>query len=187
FYLYFRDKRSVFIELVDSLFSRLSSAILHVDTDGDIEGQVKHNMRAIIAVLLDDPLVTEILLARAAIPDETFLEKIRSFYEGVKRLLASTLASGQEMGIVAPGDVNLFATFTIGALKECLLESAMTFKTISREELVRDLYGLLQGGFLRMDGRTKAVAKPASPAAPAKASSPAAPAAVAAPATVPPI
>jgi AcrR family transcriptional regulator len=153
FYLYFRDKRSVFVELVDSLFARMATAILHVDISADVEGQVKHNIRAIIAVLLDDPLVTQLLLSYAAVPDQKFLEKIRSFYDGVKQMLATALQSGQEMGIVVQGDTDLFATFTIGALKECLLEIAMTGKSHSREELVSELYRLLQSGYLRMDGR----------------------------------
>src|SRR5262249_41552225 len=104
FYLYFRDKRSVFVELVDSLFARMATAILHVDISADVEGQVKHNIRAIIAVLLDDPLVTQLLLSYAAVPDQKFLEKIRSFYDGVKQMLATALQSGQEMGIVVQGD-----------------------------------------------------------------------------------
>src|SRR5215831_16798195 len=60
FYLYFPDKRSVFAELVDGLFSRLTLAILRVDTNGDVEAQIKHNVRAIIAVLLDDREITQI-------------------------------------------------------------------------------------------------------------------------------
>src|SRR4029078_9160886 len=55
FYLYFTDKRSVFSELVDLLSHRLGTAILKVDPVADVDGQIKHNIRAIVAVLLDDP------------------------------------------------------------------------------------------------------------------------------------
>src|SRR6516162_5222129 len=78
FYLYFPDKRSVFSELVDGLFGRLTLAILRVDTAGDVEAQIKHNVRAIIAVLLDDPVLTQILLSYAAGLDPQFTEKVRS-------------------------------------------------------------------------------------------------------------
>jgi AcrR family transcriptional regulator len=158
FYLYFPDKRSVFVELVDSLFARLSSAVLEVDIAGDVDGQVKHNIRAIIAALLDDRAVTQMLLSYTAVPDQKFLQKIRSFYDGAKQMLSTALRDGQEMGIVVDGDVELFATFTLGALKECLLEIAMTDKSYSREQLVSELYRLLQSGYLRMDGRTAAAA-----------------------------
>ena len=149
FYLYFPDKRSVFVELVDHLFSRISASILHVDVDGDVRGQIKHNIRAIIAVLLDDPMVTQILLSYTAVPDQKFLQKIRSFYEGVTRMLALALRNGQKMGVVANGDADLFATFTVGALKETLLELSMTGKSVSREHLVTALNKLLEAGYLR--------------------------------------
>jgi AcrR family transcriptional regulator len=154
FYLYFPDKRTVFVELVDSLFARLATAILLVDIAGDVGGQVKHNIRAIIAVLLDDPSVTKLLLSFTAVPDQKYMQKIRSFYATAKHMLATALKNGQNMGIVVDGDTELFATFTIGALKESLLEIILTGKSHSREQLVSELYRLLQSGYLRMDGRT---------------------------------
>jgi len=150
FYNYFPDKRSVFVELVDNLFARISASILHVDIGGDVRGQIKHNIRAIIAVLLDDRTVTQILLSYAAVPDQRFLEKIRSFYEGVKTMLSAALKNGQKMGLVEDGDTDLFATFTIGALKESLLELAMTRRSHSRERLVTALDSLLERGYLRI-------------------------------------
>ena len=36
----------------------------------------------------------------------------------MKLLLEASLAEGQSLGIVAEGDAKVFATFTIGALKE---------------------------------------------------------------------
>src|SRR4051794_25879456 len=99
FYLYFPDKRSVFAELVDGLFSRLTLAILRVDTNSDVEAQIKHNVRAIIAVLLDDPELTQILLSYAAGLDPQFTAKVRSFYDGTKALLQASLMEGQRLGI----------------------------------------------------------------------------------------
>jgi len=153
FYLYFPDKRSVFSELVDGVFARIGAAILKVDTGGDIESQVRHNMRAVIAVLTEDPALTRILLSYASGLDAAFVEKLRSFYEGVRTLLAGALAEGQEMGIVAPGDTRLYASFTIGALKEILFEAAVEEQTRPREELVEALFGLLQSGYLRIPRR----------------------------------
>jgi AcrR family transcriptional regulator len=166
FYLYFPDKRSAFAELVDQLFARISSSIVQVDVKGDVQSQIKHNIRAIIAVLLDDPTVTQILLSYTAVPDQKFLHKIRSFYDGVTKMLSQALLNGQKMGIVEEGDAELFATFTIGALKESLLEIAMTPKSYSRERLVTVMTQLLEGGYLRFPkiahvdslGRRKAAA-----------------------------
>jgi AcrR family transcriptional regulator len=151
FYLYFPDKRSVFSDLVDLLFQRLGAAILKVDTGADVEAQIKHNIRAIVAVLLDDPALTRILLSYAAGLDPAFVTKIRSFYEGVRTLLERSLAEGQQLGIVGPGDPKLFATFTIGALKEILSENAADEASRPREEIVAHLFAFLQSGYLRIE------------------------------------
>lgn len=148
FYLYFTDKRSVFEELVDGLFVKLGGAILHVDTREDVDVQVKHNIRAIIAVLLDDPTLTRILLSYAGGLDASFVEKIEAFYATVKLMLHESLLEGQRLGIVAEGDTKLYASFTIGALKELLVE-AVKQEDPPREELVNGIFRLLQGGYLR--------------------------------------
>lgn len=164
FYLYFPDKRSVFVELVDSLFSRLGTAILQVDPHADIEAQVKHNIRGIVAVLLDDPAITQLLLSFAPGLDPAFATKIQSFYDGVKLLLKTSLDEGQQMGIVGPGDTSMYATFTIGALKEILAESTGSGPVRPREQIVDELYQLLENGYLHKTNPTA----PATPGKPAK-------------------
>ncbi len=151
FYLYFPDKRSVFVELVDGLFSRLGAAILTVDTRSDIEAQIKHNIRGIVAVLLDDPALTQLLLSFAPGLDPAFATKIRSFYDGVKTLLRTSLEEGQRLGIVAEGDTGIYATFTVGALKETFFETTERGQSWPRELLVDQLFRLLQRGYLRID------------------------------------
>lgn len=150
FYLYFPDKRSVFSELVDGLFKRLGDGILFVDTAGDVEAQVKHNIRAIVSVLLDEPALTRVLSYASGL-DPEFLGKIRSFYEGVTSLLQHSLEDGQKRGIVAEGDTRLYAKFTIGALKEILLENALAEKPYGREAIVDGLFVFIQRGYLRID------------------------------------
>lgn len=176
FYLYFPDKRSVFAELVDGLFKRLGEAILRVDTGADVEAQVKHNIRAIVSVLLEDSALT-LLLSYASGLDPGFVAKIRSFYDGVTSLLEESLTAGQGLGIVAAGDTRFYAKFTIGALKEILLDNATAARSYGREEIVTALFAFLQGGYLRiaqspineesavkpaMTGVTGASAEPAS-------------------------
>jgi AcrR family transcriptional regulator len=152
FYLYFTDKRSVFSELVDLHFRRLGAAILKVDPASNVDTQVKHNIRAIVAVLLGDPALTRILMSYATGLDPAFVAKIRSFDDGVKRMLAASLAEGQRLGIVATGDPHLFATFTIGALRELLAENVAAETPMAREEIVEAMFSFLQGGYLRTSG-----------------------------------
>jgi AcrR family transcriptional regulator len=150
FYLYFADKRSIFVELVGALFQRIGAAVLKVDPRSDVEEQVKHNIRAIVAALLDDPAMTKILFSYAAGLDPAFVTAIRSFYDGSRAMLEASLIEGQRLGIVAPGDARLFATFTLGALKELLFENVTAEKAMPREEIVHALFTFLQGGYLRI-------------------------------------
>lgn len=159
FYLYFPDKRSVFEELVDSLFGRMGAAILKVDPSSDVADQVKHNIRAVLAVLLDNPALSQILLSYAAGLDPAFVAKIQSFYGGAKRLLEHALGEGQHLGIVASGDTEMFATFTIGALKELLQDLPSSPRKRTREELVDEIFSFLEKGYLRVRPPGPAVAR----------------------------
>jgi AcrR family transcriptional regulator len=150
-YLYFPDKRSIFVELIDDLFGRLSAAILRVDPAADVTDQIKHNIRAILSVLVDDPDTMKMLFAHASAVDPAFSAKIESFYEGLKQLLTESLEDGQQLGIVAEGDAPLYATFTLGALKEILWETTLRAEARrTREEIVDALYELLERGYLRV-------------------------------------
>ena len=152
FYLYFPDKRSVFVELIDTLFVRISTAILRVDTDGDVTAQIKHNIRAILSVLVDHPESLRILIAFGASVDPSVSKKIEAFYAGLKDLLAASLVDGQNRGIVAAGDVRLYATFTIGALKEILSEAINVPQgRRTREQIVEEMFSLLCSGYLRIN------------------------------------
>ncbi|HSO00045.1 MAG TPA: helix-turn-helix domain-containing protein [Candidatus Nanopelagicales bacterium] len=165
FYLYFRDKRAIFGELVDGLFARLGGAILHVDPVADVESQIKHNIRAVVAVLLDDAALTSILLSYAAGLDPAFVDQVRAFHQQVKGLLVEAMEEGQRLGIVAAGDPKLYATFTIGAVKEVLFENALGEQTRHREQIVTALFEMMRHGYLRTPEREPAP-EPAAEAAP---------------------
>lgn len=170
-YLYFPDKRTIFVELIDSVFVRLGAAILRVDTDGDVVAQVKHNIRAVLSVLVDDPDTMRMLFSHARGLDPAFAAKIDSFYGGLKSMLSESLAEGQQLGIVAPGDTGLYASFTLGALKEILSDAATRPKNRhSREQIVDEVFKLLGGGYLRIEAA--AGAAPATTPATAASKSP---------------
>jgi AcrR family transcriptional regulator len=148
-YLYFRDKRSIFEELVERVFVLLEGAILKVDVGSDVGSQVRHNIRAVVGVFLDDPTLPQLLLSPASGVDPELQAQMRKFMSTVHELLTTALQDGQRLGIVAAGDARLYATFAIGALKEVLIEVPRTKR--SREEIVAALFDILSVGFLRVD------------------------------------
>jgi AcrR family transcriptional regulator len=155
-YLYFKDKRAVLEELVDGLFTRLGMAIVRVDVREEVASQVVHNIRAIVAVFLEDLSLTRVLLSYAAGLDPAFVKKIGSFYESGHTMLRAALTEGQRLGVVAPGDTDVYATFTLGALKEILFEAATKKRSRTREEIVSELFKFLEGGYLRVPPRLPA-------------------------------
>jgi len=153
FYLYFPDKRSAFSALVYDLVERIETGIEPVDVHREIEPQVRYNVRHVAAALLADADMTRILLNHAPGLDPAFEEQVRGFYAGLKALLGESLAEGQALGIVAPGDARLMASFIIGGLKETLLEHALDAVGPSVEALEDALMGLLTATFLRMNAK----------------------------------
>jgi AcrR family transcriptional regulator len=153
FYLYFRDKRTVFEELVDTLVIRLRAAIIEVDIKADVGAQVKHNIRAILSVLLEEDALTPVVLSHAAGLDPEFVARLELFHAAMKKVLTQAMKDGQRMGIVAEGDAAMLATFSLGALREVLLEAYRTPEARSREEIVGALYSFFEHGFLQMAQR----------------------------------
>ena len=154
FYLYFEDKRAIFEEIVDRTFARLGMSIVRVDTEHPnrtVGDQVRDNIRAIVHALLEDPATTKILLSDAVGLDPAFDRKLISFYEETGKLLESSLADGQERGIVAPGDARMFAIMTLGAMKEIMYQVTMRGLDYSEDRIVEQIYSFLCNGYLRSE------------------------------------
>jgi AcrR family transcriptional regulator len=160
FYLYFRDKRSVLEELVDSLFVRIGAAIVRIDIEQDVKPQLEHNVRAIVATFLDDPALTQLVLSYAVGLDREFMAKVGSFYDGARERVSEALAEGQKLGIVAEGDPSFQATFAIGALKEVLLEATHAKKPPELETIEKELFRFFEKGLLRVPPSTGPTPRP---------------------------
>lgn len=152
FYLYFEDKRAIFEEIIDRAFARLGMSIVRVDTEHpnrSVGDQILDNIRAIVGALLEDPATTKILFSDAVGLDPAFDRKLISFYEETGKLLESSLADGQERGIVAPGDTRMYAIMTLGALKEIMYQVTMRGLDYPEDRIVEEIYRFLCAGCLR--------------------------------------
>jgi hypothetical protein len=114
---------------------------------------VGHNIRATIAVLAEDPALTRMVLGPSSGLDTAFTDAVVLMHVRVLAILARALSDGQTLGVVAPGDTDLLATFAIGALKEAVLRSTSDESALGpaqRERLVAELSRFLEQGFLRL-------------------------------------
>jgi AcrR family transcriptional regulator len=153
FYLYFKDKRAVFEEIVDRAFTQIGVAIVRVDpkdTGRTVADQVHENTRRIVRTLLEDRSTTKILLADAVGLDPAFDRKLQSFYEVVENLLVDSLREGQELGVVAHGDARMFAYLILGAMKEILYQVVRREAAYTEKEVVDGIYDFLGQGCLRV-------------------------------------
>ncbi|MGO9835255.1 MAG: TetR/AcrR family transcriptional regulator [Polyangiaceae bacterium] len=153
FYLYFKDKRAVFDEIVDRAFTQIGVAIVRVDPKDPgrtVAEQVEENIRRIVRTLLEDRPTTKILLTDAVGVDAAFDRKLYSFYEVVEKLLVESLREGQELGIVAAGDTRMFAHLIVGALKEILYQVVRRKAAYTEKEVVDGIYDFLGQGCLRI-------------------------------------
>ncbi len=154
FYLYFDDKRAVFEEIVDNVFTRLGEAILRVDPTNQefsVAAQVRENISRIVCALLEDRATTKILLSDAVGLDPALDRKLLAFYERVGTLLEESLRDGQTLGIVAQGDVRMFSILTLGALKELIYQVVMRGLEYPEERIGAEMYSFLCHGVLRVE------------------------------------
>jgi AcrR family transcriptional regulator len=159
FYLYFKDKRAVFEEIVDRAFTQIGMAIVRVDPKDSarsVADQVHENTRRIVGALLEDRATTKILLTDAVGLDPEFDRKLQSFYEVVENLLVESLSEGQEIGVVAEGNARMFAYLILGAMKEVLFQVVRREATFTEAEVVAGIYDFLGNGCLRIMGKGKA-------------------------------
>ncbi len=154
FYLYFEDKRAVFVDLVDRFAARIAMAISRIDTKPEgkaIGEQVKDNIRAVLTVALAERSMTKILFTDAIGLDPAFDRKLSSFYDELVKRLTESLHLGQVLGIIADGEPRVMAYMTIGALKELLYQMVtLGLAAESADAMTEHVFSFISDGFLHV-------------------------------------
>lgn len=153
FYLYFPDKRSIFEALADDLAQHLEQSIIRVDVAGDVEAQVRQNIRSVLGAFLVDPALTLIFFSYAAGLDPEFVQKVSDVERILLAVLEEALRDGQALGIVDRGDPQVLAVFTLGGMKSLLLSACQRapLDETAREHIVHGVFTILDHGYLRID------------------------------------
>jgi AcrR family transcriptional regulator len=153
FYLYFEDKRAIFEEIVDRFIAKLAMNVVRVDPSDkarSVADQVCENIRRIVGLLLEDQSTTKILLNHALGVDPAFDQRLHSFYDEASKLLEESLRDGQALGVVEEGDVAMYTSMTLGALKELLYQAVIRNWDYSTEKIVGEIFTFLRRGYLRV-------------------------------------
>ena len=121
FYLYFQNKRDLFEELLEEVLTDLTSRILRLrvgpDETDPVE-QLRDNLRRVVAYVLEERELTDILLNHSVGFDRELDQRIREFYDRIAALIQRSLDLGIEMKLVRKSDTRAIAYCILGAIKE---------------------------------------------------------------------
>ena len=123
FYLYFETKRQIFEAILEmalqGLVSRLHRIELSPQGPPPLE-QLRANVGRVIAFLLSERELTQILLRHADGLDADFDRRLSEFYDTVMNLIEGVLLAGQLMALVRPCDRRIVAACILGSIKEVM-------------------------------------------------------------------
>ena len=123
FYLYFKNKRSIFSEILDMLVVQIKQRIRKVDLSDDappFKDQIVGNVTGVVELLTSNRALLSILLEGAVGLDKGFADTLGDFYEQMVVTVDGSLALGQEMGLIRDCHSRTAALTALGALKEVL-------------------------------------------------------------------
>jgi AcrR family transcriptional regulator len=123
FYLYFENKRQIFEAILEmalqGLVSRLRRIELSPQSPPPLD-QLRANVGRVIAFLLSERELTQILLRHAEGLDAEFDRRLSAFYETITNLIEGVLRAGQLMALVRPCDKRIVAACILGSVKEVM-------------------------------------------------------------------
>ena len=123
FYLYFQNKKDLFEELLEQVLTELSARILRLKVGPDslnpVE-QLRANLSRVVAYVLEERELTDILLNHSTGFDHELDTKILNFYDRIAALIQRSLDLGIEMQLVRETDTRAIAYSILGAIKEVI-------------------------------------------------------------------
>lgn len=124
FYLYFKNKRSIFEYILDSIIvdsEKLIKRLNFQNTHLTPLQQLKENAERILTYFVDKPDVTRILLHYGYGNDPEIDVMLDDFYRKIRIIIESALELGQEWGIITNTDIKVLSFGLLGIVKEVLI------------------------------------------------------------------
>jgi AcrR family transcriptional regulator len=127
FYLYFENKRDLFEELLARVLDELRLRIQRVrvgPAEPDPVEQLRANLRRVLALLLAERELTDILLNHATGFDRELDARIADFYAKVVAQIQRSLDLGIAMNLVRQCDTRVVANCILGGIKEVVAQAS---------------------------------------------------------------
>lgn len=152
FYQYFESRRACLGAVLAGFLDTLRDAIAPVDVRADTppRDQLIANLVRVLGVLEADAGLARLLLHEARGSDPEFDELLEEFDARVLGFILGSLTTGTRLGLVRPCDLELRATFVLGALKEAVSQTLLGDKAVRpRDAVARELLDFTLRGVLK--------------------------------------
>lgn len=103
FYLYFESKEAVFGALLDEAMTELRRHIVRIDTGPGARSpkdQLEASLSRLLAFIVADRPLATVLLSSSSTPDAEAAARLAGFYADVQSVIALSLLTGMEIGLV---------------------------------------------------------------------------------------
>jgi len=123
FYLYFQNKKDLFEELLEQVVGELTTRIqrLRVGPEyPDPVQQLRDNLGRVLAYVLEERELTDILLNHSTGFDRELDEKIQDFYDRIAALIQRSLDLGIQMNLVRKSNTRATSYAILGGIKEVI-------------------------------------------------------------------
>ena len=162
FYLHFRNKQAILVELIDGFFSRLVEETLgrhpvkEVTSPDDLGRQLNEMWKTLIATCRARPQLTRIVLVApsALPPGEQGL--LTGHFERIAAAVALYVKVAAEAGHAKPLAPDLFGWVIVGLVERAIYYAVFVDPGADIEELARDLTAFELSGLLSDTGEREA-------------------------------
>ena len=122
FYLYFKSKQDVFEVMADRFLANLKEGIKGIDLAGEVAPleQLEANLVRTIETVRRHRNVAAIMFGNHDTPDPRIRGNVERFFAEIKELVASSIRTGQKIGLVRDVSPELAARFMFGAAREAM-------------------------------------------------------------------
>jgi AcrR family transcriptional regulator len=126
FYLYFREKREIYHEVIKSFLDLIKDfanlVVEHDPSPADYFAKVQEGARGLLAALTDNRQLARLAYREALGSDESMVAMFRDFYRELAELECKNLEMAMQLGIVRKCTPLAVAYMHIGMVERLLLE-----------------------------------------------------------------
>lgn len=157
FYLYFENKDTLFLELIEQFIQRIMDVLEVVDpTRPNPTQRIYENVRRVVDVVFDNQDLTVMVLREDLGLNPEVDKKLERFYGFVREMVEGALDKGARAGLIRRVNAPIVATALIGAMKEVFLHHLVIAKDEAppRESVAESLLDFGLRGLLRVTSST---------------------------------